>query len=118
MAGSRPAKRIFGFGKPLTTMACVASAGREYTGADIAKTAAIKAGLPIVANNLGAFTERLVGRPMTWLTDYHASTEELLAVFDAVRIALRDRSRKTPVVQRQGPGLTKKFAMCIHTAKK
>jgi GT2 family glycosyltransferase/glycosyltransferase involved in cell wall biosynthesis len=64
-------------------------------------SAAIAAGLPIVASNLGAFTERLAGRPMTWLTDYRASPEDLLAVFDAVRTALRDRSRQMPVVPRQ-----------------
>jgi GT2 family glycosyltransferase/glycosyltransferase involved in cell wall biosynthesis len=64
-------------------------------------SAAIEAGLPIVATNLGAFTERLAGRPYTWLTDYRASTEDLLAVFDAVRAALRDRSRKAPSVPRE-----------------
>jgi GT2 family glycosyltransferase/glycosyltransferase involved in cell wall biosynthesis len=63
---------------------------------------AIEAGLPIVANNLGAFTERLAGRPLTWLTDYRASTGDLLAVFDEVRTALRDRFRKPPAVPRQG----------------
>jgi GT2 family glycosyltransferase/glycosyltransferase involved in cell wall biosynthesis len=62
---------------------------------------AIEAGLPIVANNLGAFTERLAGRPLTWLTDYRASTDDLLAVFETVRTALRDRSRRAPVVPRQ-----------------
>jgi glycosyltransferase involved in cell wall biosynthesis len=61
---------------------------------------AIEVGLPIVATRLGAFTERLAGRPFTWLTDYRASTADLLAVFDAVRAALRDRPRRAPVLRR------------------
>ncbi len=48
-------------------------------------TAAIDAGLPVVATSIGAFTERLEGRPLTWLVDPEASTEEWLAVFAKVR---------------------------------
>ncbi len=58
-------------------------------------TAAIDAGLPIVATRIGAFPERLKGRPLTWLVDPDASTEEWLAVFAKVRGELA-RQRKPP----------------------
>ena len=45
-------------------------------------SAAIDAGLPIVATRIGAFPERLEGRALTWLVDPEASTEEWLAVFE------------------------------------
>ena len=48
-------------------------------------SAAIDAGLPIVATRIGAFPERLEGRPLTWLVDPEASTEQWLAVFEKVR---------------------------------
>ena len=51
-------------------------------------SAAIDAGLPIVATRIGAFPERLEGRPLTWLVDPEASPEEWLAVFAQVRGAL------------------------------
>jgi GT2 family glycosyltransferase/glycosyltransferase involved in cell wall biosynthesis len=48
-------------------------------------SAAIEAGLPIAATCIGAFPERLEGRPLTWLADPQASTEEWLALFEQVR---------------------------------
>jgi GT2 family glycosyltransferase/glycosyltransferase involved in cell wall biosynthesis len=51
-------------------------------------SAAIESGLPIVASNIGAFPERLDGRPMTWLVDPQASTEEVIGVFEKVRAQL------------------------------
>jgi len=51
-------------------------------------SAAIRAGLPIVATRIGAFPERLDGRPLTWLVDPAATTETWLAVFREVRAAL------------------------------
>jgi GT2 family glycosyltransferase/glycosyltransferase involved in cell wall biosynthesis len=56
---------------------------------------AIEAGLPIVASCIGAFPERLAGRPLTWLVDPAASTEAWRAVFEQVRGALM-RQRKPP----------------------
>jgi GT2 family glycosyltransferase/glycosyltransferase involved in cell wall biosynthesis len=56
-------------------------------------SAAIDAGLPIVATRIGAFPERLEGRPLTWLVDPEASPDEWLATFDAVRTEL-SRQRK------------------------
>src|SRR5208282_3748806 len=53
-----------------------------------ALSAAIRAGLPIVATRIGAFPERLDGRPLTWLVDPAATTETWLAVFREVRAAL------------------------------
>ena len=52
-------------------------------------SAAIAAGLPIVASNIGAMPERLSGRPWTWLRDPKSSTEDWIDVFADVRSALR-----------------------------
>jgi GT2 family glycosyltransferase/glycosyltransferase involved in cell wall biosynthesis len=57
-------------------------------------SAALDAGLPVVASRIGAFPERLEGRPMTWLVDPLASTSEWLAVFDEVSASLRSRRRR------------------------
>lgn len=54
-------------------------------------SAAIEAGLPIVASRIGAFPERLKGRPLTWLVDPAATTAEWRAVFAEARKALRER---------------------------
>jgi GT2 family glycosyltransferase/glycosyltransferase involved in cell wall biosynthesis len=51
-------------------------------------SAAIDAGLPIVAPPLGAFPERLVDRPLTWLVAPSRDGETLLATFAVVRAAL------------------------------
>lgn len=51
-------------------------------------SAAIDAGLPIVAPALGAFPERLVDRPLTWLVAPSRDGTTLLATFAAVRAAL------------------------------
>jgi glycosyltransferase involved in cell wall biosynthesis len=51
-------------------------------------SAALEAGLPIVAARIGAFPERLAGRALTWLCDAEATTADWLATFDAVRKAL------------------------------
>jgi len=58
-------------------------------------TAALEAGLPVVASRIGAFPERLAGRPLTWLVDPKAGTEAWLAAFAAVREALA-RPAPTP----------------------
>ncbi len=64
-------------------------------------TAAIDAGLPIVATRFGAFPERLAGRPYTWLVDYDVPTETWLDTFRNVRDALRSRPESLPKVARQ-----------------
>ena len=63
-------------------------------------SAAIDAGLPIVATRIGAFPERLEGRPLTWLADPEATKEEWLAIFREVRAAL---ARKPPTPVRRKP---------------
>jgi len=52
-------------------------------------TPAIEAGLPIVASRIGAFPERLAGRPLSWLVEPAAAAADWLAAFEAVRTALR-----------------------------
>lgn len=59
-------------------------------------SAALAAGLPVVATRIGAFPERLEGRPLTWLVEPTASVADWLAVFEEVRAALRTRRRPTP----------------------
>lgn len=51
-------------------------------------SAAIDAGLPIVASDIGAFPERLAGRPLTWLVQPSAPPDEWLAVFAELRATL------------------------------
>ncbi len=51
-------------------------------------TAAIAAGLPIVASRVGSLPERLDGRPLTWLADPASPVEAWLETFDEVREAL------------------------------
>jgi glycosyltransferase involved in cell wall biosynthesis len=57
---------------------------------------AIATGLPIVATDLGSFTERLAGRPNAWLVDHRASSKDWLTAFDAVRTTLLDRVAQPP----------------------
>lgn len=52
-------------------------------------SAALAAELPIVATHIGAFPERLEGRPLTWVIEPSQSADDWLAVFDDVRTALR-----------------------------
>ena len=57
---------------------------------------AIATGLPIAATDLGAFTERLAGRPLTWLVDHRASAQDWLNVFNAIQQTLRNRLEQPP----------------------
>ncbi len=58
---------------------------------------AIATGRPIVATDLGSFTERLQGRPNTWLVDHRASAGDWLRVFEDVQTRLRERSAQPPL---------------------
>jgi len=51
-------------------------------------SAALDAGLPIVASAIGAFPERLAGRALTWLVDPAASAETWLEALAAAREAV------------------------------
>ena len=66
-------------------------------------SAGLAAGLPIVASAIGAFPERLAGRPLTWLVDPAAPPGAWLATFAAVRTALADGAA-LPEVQRAVAG--------------
>lgn len=52
-------------------------------------SAAIEAGLPVVASEIGAFPERLAGRPLTWLIPPTLDPGAWLALFDRAAAALR-----------------------------
>jgi GT2 family glycosyltransferase/glycosyltransferase involved in cell wall biosynthesis len=84
--------------------------------------AAIDAGLPIVATRIGAFPERLEGRPLTWLLDPEASTERWLTVFAEVRGELSGRRRRPAGKSRQAvPDYYRQHyvtAPAVHTAGK
>ena len=55
-------------------------------------TAAIDAGLPIVASNLGAFPERLEGRPLTWRVAPSCDGRQIAKTFESVRKSLESNS--------------------------
>lgn len=48
-------------------------------------SAALEAGLPIIAPNLGAFTERLQDRDWTWVCDWYLSAGQWLDFFNQIR---------------------------------
>jgi GT2 family glycosyltransferase/glycosyltransferase involved in cell wall biosynthesis len=62
-------------------------------------SAVIEVGLPIVASCIGAFSERLEGRPHTWLVDPAAPSKEWLDAFGAVRDALLKRTKPVSVAR-------------------
>ncbi len=51
-------------------------------------SAAIESGRPIAATRIGAFPERLHGRPFTWLVDHRTSPEEWISLFQTIRAVL------------------------------
>jgi GT2 family glycosyltransferase/glycosyltransferase involved in cell wall biosynthesis len=65
-------------------------------------SAAIASGLPIVATDIGAFPERLKGRPLTWLVPRNASIGEWRKVFLEVRTVVSRRSRILPIPLQPG----------------
>ncbi len=78
-------------------------------------SAAIAAGLPVVAARIGSFSERLDGRPLSWLVDPKASTQDWLRSFDLVRQALvADAMQVAPSRAKAEPSLPKAAA---HNAK-
>lgn len=61
---------------------------------------AIASGFPIAATRIGAFTERLAGRPFTWMMDHRTSPDGWLDLFAEIRTALpADRVTATPVMR-------------------
>lgn len=58
-------------------------------------SAAITAGLPIAATRIGAHTERLAGRPFTWITGIATSPLAWIRLFDEIREALLHKSSST-----------------------
>jgi GT2 family glycosyltransferase/glycosyltransferase involved in cell wall biosynthesis len=63
-------------------------------------SAAIAAGVPIVATRIGAFPERLAGRPFTWLVDPDTSPAAWIALFGEIRTVLA-KSAETPKPSRR-----------------
>ncbi len=48
-------------------------------------SACLQGGWPVVAPNLGAFAERLVGRPWTWVRPWHENATQWLQFFAGIR---------------------------------
>lgn len=63
-------------------------------------SAAIASGLPIITSRLGAFPERLAGRPWTWLVDPGSPASPWLDAFADVREALVKRQSPINAVPR------------------
>jgi GT2 family glycosyltransferase/glycosyltransferase involved in cell wall biosynthesis len=61
---------------------------------------AIDTGLPIAATDIGSFSERLRGRPFTWLADHRSSPADWIALFDEIRSALPAEPIAGPTVMR------------------
>ena len=60
---------------------------------------ALSLGLPIVASGIGAFPERLAGRPETWITPSDISTVDMARIFLAARETLMaDGAKDRPEV--------------------
>ncbi|HVZ10173.1 glycosyltransferase [Rhodopila sp.] len=64
-------------------------------------SAAIEAELPILATRIGAFPERLRGRPLTWLVDPTSQVETWLDTFRTIRDTLKAPPARLPRVPRQ-----------------
>ena len=60
-------------------------------------SAGVEAGLPIVASRIGALTERLTGRPLTWMVDSGLETAPWLDAFEAARAALAEAPPTAPM---------------------
>jgi GT2 family glycosyltransferase/glycosyltransferase involved in cell wall biosynthesis len=72
-------------------------------------SAAIQAGLPIIATRIGAFPERLAGRTFTWLLEPTPDPAQWLALFETVAEALRAPPRLAAAPVRpavRGPAVT------------
>ncbi len=60
-------------------------------------SAAIEAGLPIMAGDIGAFSERLAGRPLTWLIAPTLDPAVWLGLFDTVAKVIQKPVRDVPM---------------------
>lgn len=66
-------------------------------------SSAIDAGLPVVASDIGAFAERLRGRPLTWLVDPSSTAEGWLRAFGAASEHMRAGKRWDSAERRAEP---------------
>jgi hypothetical protein len=63
-------------------------------------SAALEAGIPVAATRIGSFTERLRGRPLTWLADIATSPAAWLALFGEIRTRLNQKPPSEPEPER------------------
>ena len=62
-------------------------------------SAALQAGLPIAASRIGAFPERLDGRPLSWTLPADASATKWLALFATIRQSLASGTASTAAMR-------------------
>lgn len=75
-------------------------------------SAALQAGLPVAAPDLGAFAERLAGRPWSWLLRWDMSPEQWLAAL----LDLRARHFVSAQPPQPAPPLPQALSACYGTA--
>ena len=61
-------------------------------------SAVLEAGLPVVATNIGAFSERLAEREWTWLVSPDRATDEIITHFLDVQHMLREKTAPQPLL--------------------
>jgi GT2 family glycosyltransferase/glycosyltransferase involved in cell wall biosynthesis len=66
-------------------------------------SAALEAGIPVAASRIGSFTERLEGRPLTWLTNVATSPSAWITLFGEIRDHLMRNRRPTGPAPKRTP---------------
>jgi len=74
---------------------------------------ALRSGRPIVAARLGAFIERCADDPWTWLVDWNASQDDILALFQEI-VSQLENSRALPIAREQQDNSTPTLADFYH----
>ncbi|WP_067100832.1 glycosyltransferase [Marinomonas atlantica] len=66
-------------------------------------SAAIEAGLPIVAPNIGAFSERLHGRQQSWIVPWQNTAEQMAKLFKAMQDKGSEANELNAFISQQPP---------------
>jgi hypothetical protein len=68
-------------------------------------SAALQADLPVVVPDLGAFAERVAGRPWSWVHAWNATSQQWLDLFTGIRDQLGIPGSQPPVAPPMAPAL-------------
>ena len=66
-------------------------------------SAAIEAGLPVIAPDIGAFAERLYGRERSWILPWQSSAQQFIDVFEGIANKGAENSALTAYSSQQPP---------------